>query len=480
MFSMLPAQNDQLVTGDCLKSGSSIYHVQSILGKGSFSMVAKCTRMDDMKIVAIKMMKNEDAYVMQAKAEVDALTRLRSLDPDKCNLVRWHQVFTDRGHICLEFEHLDKSVFDFMKERCYQPLHLIEIRPIAQQLANALNHLKAAGMIHADLKLENVMFVNHRQEPFRVKVIDFGLARTVSTARSGSYIQTCHYRSPEILLGLPFTEAIDMWSLGCMIAAMYLGTMLYPGMSEYEMIRYIVETQGQPPDNMLTLGSKTCCFFQRKDTYSSTLWKLKSPEQFHKETGIQPMENRMYKFASLDNFLNLRVINRRNYQDKIAETRDVEMFVDMLKGMLKLDASKRITPRQVLQHRFTSMHHIINMYHHSHYVVSCCKVMDICQKKAPLAHSGKTVCGSQQQPPFRTANPVQSHCINSSACTSTTTPGSDRQGMKTNVVNVDGNINPTASALRTHPDSTHPHKVHVLQSVTRPRVRSCHGCKYTR
>lgn len=67
---MLPAQNDQLVTGDCLKSGSSIYHVQSILGKGSFSMVAKCTRMDDMKIVAIKMMKNEDAYVMQAKAEV--------------------------------------------------------------------------------------------------------------------------------------------------------------------------------------------------------------------------------------------------------------------------------------------------------------------------------------------------------------------------------------------------------------------------
>lgn len=161
---------------------------------------------------------------------MDALTRLRSLDPDKCNLVRWHQVFTDRGHICLEFEHLDKSVFDFMKERCYQPLHLIEIRPIAQQvfptacfstrtnslkiytceiilnifikrmtlitfqLANALNHLKAAGMIHADLKLENVMFVNHRQEPFRVKVIDFGLARTVSTARSGSYIQTCHYR----------------------------------------------------------------------------------------------------------------------------------------------------------------------------------------------------------------------------------------------------------------------------------------------
>lgn len=44
-------------------------------------------------------------------------------------------------------------------------------------------------------------------------------------------------RSPEILLGLPFTEAIDMWSLGCIAAILYLGTLLYPGRSEYDMVR---------------------------------------------------------------------------------------------------------------------------------------------------------------------------------------------------------------------------------------------------
>lgn len=43
-------------------------------------------------------------------------------------------------------------------------------------------------------------------------------------------------RSPEILLGLVFTEATDIWSLGCMAAGMFRGTMLYPGMSEYEMV----------------------------------------------------------------------------------------------------------------------------------------------------------------------------------------------------------------------------------------------------
>lgn len=62
------------------------------------------------------------------------------------------------------------------------------------QLANALDHLKAAEIIHADLKLENVMLVNHLQEPYRVKVIDFGLACNTSAARPGSYIQSRAYR----------------------------------------------------------------------------------------------------------------------------------------------------------------------------------------------------------------------------------------------------------------------------------------------
>ncbi len=136
-----------------------------------------------------------------------ALLKLKLLDTDKCNLVRWHQVFTDRGHICLAFEHLDKSLSDFMKERYFRPLPLKEIRPIVQQvcstssflsasinslkintdgilliiklmtlitfqLATALNHLKAVEIIHADLKLENVMLVDHVREPYRVKVID--------------------------------------------------------------------------------------------------------------------------------------------------------------------------------------------------------------------------------------------------------------------------------------------------------------------
>ena len=45
-----------------------------------------------------------------------------------------------------------------------------------------------------------------------------------------------HCRAPEILLGLPFCEAIDMWSLGCVIAELFLGWPLYPGSSEYDQV----------------------------------------------------------------------------------------------------------------------------------------------------------------------------------------------------------------------------------------------------
>ena len=76
------------------------------------------------------------------------------------------------------------------------------------------------------------------------QVIDFGSASHVSKAVCNTYLQSRYYRAPEIILGLPFCEAIDMWSLGCVVAELFLGWPLYPGSSEYDQIRYISQTQG--------------------------------------------------------------------------------------------------------------------------------------------------------------------------------------------------------------------------------------------
>ena len=72
---------------------------------------------------------------------------------------------------------------------------------------------------------------------YRVKVIDFGSASHVSKTVCNTYLQSRYYRAPEIILGLPFCEAIDMWSLGCVVAELFLGWPLYPGSSEYDQIR---------------------------------------------------------------------------------------------------------------------------------------------------------------------------------------------------------------------------------------------------
>lgn len=75
--------------------------------------------------------------------------------------------------------------------------------------------------------------------------------------------------------GLPFCEAIDMWSLGCVIAELFLGWPLYPGSSEFDQIRYIRQTQGQPPEYMLNNATKTTRFFRRDVEQNYPCWRLK-------------------------------------------------------------------------------------------------------------------------------------------------------------------------------------------------------------
>ena len=59
-----------------------------------------------------------------------------------------------------------------------------------------------------------------------------------------TYIQSRFYRSPEVLLGMPYTTAIDMWSLGCIAVELFLGLPLFPGTSEYNQLTRIIEMLG--------------------------------------------------------------------------------------------------------------------------------------------------------------------------------------------------------------------------------------------
>jgi dual specificity protein kinase YAK1 len=75
--------------------------------------------------------------------------------------------------------------------------------------------------------------MSHSKDNVSLKVIDFGSA-CFEGHYVFHYIQSRYYRSPEVLLGLPYDSAIDMWSLGCIAAELFLGIPIFPGNSEYD------------------------------------------------------------------------------------------------------------------------------------------------------------------------------------------------------------------------------------------------------
>ena len=76
-----------------------------------------------------------------------------------------------------------------------------------------------------------------------MKIIDLGSACSEKLFPF-TYIQSRYYRAPEVILGLPFTSAIDMWSFGCILLELYLGIPIFPGSSLYDMMYKIVHFVG--------------------------------------------------------------------------------------------------------------------------------------------------------------------------------------------------------------------------------------------
>uniref|UniRef100_A0AAR2JFY7 non-specific serine/threonine protein kinase n=1 Tax=Pygocentrus nattereri TaxID=42514 RepID=A0AAR2JFY7_PYGNA len=370
----------QLVQHEVLCSMKHTYEVLEFLGRGTFGQVVKCWKRGTNEIMAVKILKNHPSYARQGQIEVGILALLSSENAEEHNLVRAFECFQHRNHTCLVFEMLEQNLYDFLKQNKFSPLPLKIIRPVLQQVATALKKLKSLGLIHADLKPENIMLVDPVRQPYRVKVIDFGSASHVSKAVCSTYLQSRYYRAPEIILGLPFCEAIDMWSLGCVIAELFLGWPLYPGAQEYDQIRYISQTQGLPGEKLLNVGTKTSRFFCKESDSAYAAWRLKTTEEHEAETGMKSKEARKYIFSCLNDIGHVNLVLNMEGCDQLADKADRREFVDLLKTMLLIDAEQRISPSDALNHPFVTMQHLLD-FPHSNHVQSCFHIMDVCHSR---------------------------------------------------------------------------------------------------
>ncbi|XP_073345276.1 uncharacterized protein [Pagrus major] len=276
-----PSRTYQVQKNDVLLSDSTRYLVMDFNGEGAFGKVAQCLNLSTNERVAVKIHTQNEEHVIQR--EVYMLEAIRALDPEKNNIVRFVESFRFNGLSFLVFEMLDRSLWDLVKES-RTPLRLNEIRPVIHQLLVAFDALKGISVIHTDLKPDNIMLVNNKDRPYRVKLIDFGLAIPANLLKTGNTVQPCGYRAPEAILGLPLSEAIDMWGVGCIMAFLCFGQHLFPVDCLYHCMTTMVQMLGQPEDHLVSAGIKSLQYFSKEEDSSSPGWRLKSPEEFKKTT----------------------------------------------------------------------------------------------------------------------------------------------------------------------------------------------------
>ncbi|KAG8530020.1 uncharacterized protein KY384_005502 [Bacidia gigantensis] len=331
------------------------YLILDVLGQGTFGQVVKCQNLRTQEVVAVKVVKNRTAYFNQSMMEVSVLDLLNGkLDKnDDHHLLRLKDTFIHRQHLCLVFELLSVNLYELIKQNQFRGLSTTLVRVFAQQLLNALSLLNKARLIHCDLKPENILLKN-LESPV-IKIIDFGSAcderQTVYT-----YIQSRFYRSPEVLLGLPYSSAIDMWSLGCIVVELFLGLPLFPGSSEYNQVSRITEMLGLPPTWMLEMGKQSGEFFEKvHDEYGRRNYRLKSMEQYSREHNTKEQPSKKYfQATTLPEIIRTYNMPRKNMKqvEMDREMSNRHAFIDFVRGLLNINPLERWSPQQAKLHPF--------------------------------------------------------------------------------------------------------------------------------
>eukprot|EP00559_Dactyliosolen_fragilissimus_P006108 CAMPEP_0184872926 /NCGR_PEP_ID=MMETSP0580-20130426/41560_1 /TAXON_ID=1118495 /ORGANISM="Dactyliosolen fragilissimus" /LENGTH=410 /DNA_ID=CAMNT_0027375779 /DNA_START=567 /DNA_END=1796 /DNA_ORIENTATION=+ len=251
------------------------YIIKERIGKGSFGQVVRAIDTKTHKNVAIKIIKSKRAFQVQARTEIELLSLFRDKDrDDRNNIVQLLTQFMYKNHQCLVFEMLSLNLYELLKNTQFGGVSLNLIRKFAKQILNALEFLARpdVDVIHCDLKPENILLRHPKKSG--VKVIDFG-SSCKSDKRMYSYIQSRFYRSPEVLLGLPYSVAIDMWSLGCILVEMHTGEPLFSGSDQFDQMQKIVKILGMIPDEMLNNANdqhRNEYFEKKSKSYGLEIW----------------------------------------------------------------------------------------------------------------------------------------------------------------------------------------------------------------
>lgn len=241
--------NKQVYHGHPIEHGEDpitiSYPTTEVIGHGSFGVVFTTSIVETNEIVAIK-------KVLQDKRFKNRELEIMKLIKHK-NIINLKYFFYEKDSHSEIYLNL---IIDFMPQSLYQrlrhfvhqrsPMPRFEIKCYMYQLFKALNYLhNNVNVCHRDIKPQNLL-VN--PDLLELKLCDFGSAKQLKPSEPNvSYICSRYYRAPELIFGATnYTNQIDIWSTGCVMAELLLGQPMFPGESGIDQLVEIIKILGTP------------------------------------------------------------------------------------------------------------------------------------------------------------------------------------------------------------------------------------------
>ncbi|KAH7314601.1 hypothetical protein KP509_21G010400 [Ceratopteris richardii] len=328
---------------------TSRYIILQKMGEGTFGRVLECMDVESHEIVAIKVVRSTEKYREDAMIEIGHLQTIGRNDKSGSRgCVQMRRWFDYRNHICIVFEKLGPSLYDFLQNNGFQPFSIECVRDFGRQLLESLAYMHELGLIHTDLKPENILLVssefnqtvgskntsehcNMKKVPKsnKIKLIDFG-STTYDKECSFSVVSTRHYRAPEVILGSGWSYPCDIWSVACILVELCSGKVLFQTHENLEHLAMMERVFGPIPSYLVRrLKGKGLKYFKHER-------RLVWPDRYTSRESIRAVD----RMPILSDLL-------ENYADSSSRS-----LLDLLERMFSFDPVHRITAKEALQHSF--------------------------------------------------------------------------------------------------------------------------------
>ncbi|KAL3618592.1 hypothetical protein CASFOL_037674 [Castilleja foliolosa] len=223
------------------------YQLLNVISQGSYGVVYRALDTKTSEIVAVK--KEFHGLSKTTQREINILKGL----PRHPFIVEFKDLIVyDQQRVFVVMEYVESDLCKLMNLRkiASTRFNLSEIKMFMKKLLKGVAFLHDNGVMHRDLKPSNILVNEIKGD---LKICDFGLSRCFDrTKETGRYTQrvgTLWYKAPELLLGAKeYSCAVDMWSVGCIMAELLLNRVLFQGSCEIRQIASIYKVLGMPDD----------------------------------------------------------------------------------------------------------------------------------------------------------------------------------------------------------------------------------------